>query len=626
MTLLGRCVLWSLILALFAAIVYLGSSWSEQTGIAKLRERGTHRLDLYTLSLDAELSRYDYLPTLLSLNPEVVVLLKNPQDLRLRESVNRYLQSVNAQAGSSAFYVMDLNGTAIASSNWDEEVSFVGMDLSYRPYFQDALRKGSGRFYGIGTTSGIPGYYFSHGIHDDGGLLGVAALKVSLNGLEQSWQAAPEIFLVLDENGVIFLSSVPEWKFKTFGALSPTAAGEIQVTRQYDRVNLKPLDVIEHESLGADARIISLRTSTPQDAPGNGPKYLAQSRSLAESDWRLTLLSDLEPVATARHYAAAGAALAFAFLLLLVLYLSQRQRAITESLAAKEALQRAHDELERKVSERTADLTAANINLQREIAERKRAEQVLRQTQDGLVQAGKLAVLGEMSAGITHELNQPLAAIHTLSDNAVVLLQRGRATEVETNLATISELVDRMAKITGQLKAFARKSPAQLIAVSVRRAISNASFLIERRLRIEDASFEQELPEEDVHALCDSNRLIQVLVNLFSNALDAMAGCPVRRLKVRVWQDLSRVFISVRDSGTGIPQSVLDHLFEPFFTTKEQGKGLGLGLAISAGIVRDFGGTLKAQNPPEGGAEFIIELQHAAVEFAHVFHIDTGSE
>jgi two-component system, NtrC family, C4-dicarboxylate transport sensor histidine kinase DctB len=618
MKLLGRSILWSLVLALFAAIVYLGSSWSEQTGIAKLRERGTHRLDLYTLSLDAELSKYDYLPTLLSLNPEVVVLLKNPQDLRLRESVNRYLQSVNAQAGSSAFYVMDLNGTAIASSNWDEEVSFVGMDLSYRPYFQDALRKGSGRFYGIGTTSGIPGYYFSHGIHADGSLLGVAALKVSLNELERSWQAAPEIFLVLDENGVIFLSSVPEWKFKTFGALSPTAAGQIQVTRQYDRVSLKPLEVIQHESLGADARIISLRTNTPQSAPGNGPKYLAHGRSLAESDWRVFLLSDLEPVATARQYAAAGAALAFAFLLLLAFYLSQRRRAIAESLAAKVALQRAYDELERKVSERTADLTAANINLHREVTDRKRAEQTLREAQEGLVQAGKLAVLGQMSAGITHELNQPLAAIHTLSDNAVVLLQRGRATEVETNLATISELVDRMAKITGQLKAFARKSPAQLIAVPVRRAVSNALFLVERRLRIEGVSFEREIPEEDVHALCDSNRLEQVLVNLFTNALDAMAGCPVRRLKVRIWQDWNRVFISVRDSGTGIPQSALDYLFEPFFTTKEQGKGLGLGLAISAGIVRDFGGMLKAQNLPEGGAEFIIELQHAAVEFAHV--------
>jgi multidrug efflux system outer membrane protein len=296
--------------------------------------------------------------------------------LRLRESVNRYLQSVNAHAGSSAFYVLDLNGTAIASSNWDEEVSFVGMDLSYRPYFQEALRKGSGRFYGIGTTSGIPGYYFSHGIHDDESLLGVAALKVSLDGLERSWQAAPEIFLVLDENGVVFLSSVPEWKFKSFGALSPTATDKIQVTRQHDRVNLKPLDVIEHESLGADARIISLRTSRPRAHRAMGPSISRRAEGL-DSDWRLTLLSDLEPVATARQYAAVGAALAFAFLLLLVLYLSQRQRAITESLASKEALQRAHDELERKVSERTADLTAANINLQREIAERMRAEVIL---------------------------------------------------------------------------------------------------------------------------------------------------------------------------------------------------------------------------------------------------------
>jgi two-component system, NtrC family, C4-dicarboxylate transport sensor histidine kinase DctB len=609
-----NCSWWALIVALFAGIVYLAWSLSEQAGIDKLRERGGHRLDLYAASLDAELRKYDYLPTLLSLNPEVIALLKTPESPRLRESVNRYLAQVNAQAGSNAFYVLDSNGITVAASNWDEEVSFVGMDLSYRPYFHDALEKGSGRFYGIGTTSGTPGYYFSHGIRDEARVLGVAALKVSLDELEQGWGSSPEIVLVVDDNGVVFLSSVPEWKFKTFGPLPSAVASEIQATRQYDGVTLTPLEMMERESLGANVRI--MRESAPQPAAGN--EYLALSRSLAESEWRLILLSDLEPVRTVSRYTAAGAALAFAFLLLLSLHLRQRRRAIAQSLAAKEALQRAHDELELKVTERTADLSEANISLQREVGERKRAEHVLREAQDGLVQAGKLAALGQMSAGITHELNQPLAAIRTLSDNASVLLQRGRVSDVESNLATISQLVDRMAKITAQLKAFARKSSAQLTPVPVRRAVSNALFLVERRLRLEEVSFEQEIPGQEVYAFCDSNRLEQVLVNLFTNALDAMAGHPTRCLKVKVWREEDRVCISVRDSGKGIPQSVRDRLFEPFFTTKEPGRGLGLGLAISSGIVRDFGGTLKAENPPGEGAEFIIELHSAALELAHV--------
>jgi len=340
-------------------------------------------------------------------------------------------------------------------------------------------------------------------------------------------------------------------------------------------------------------------------------RYLELVHPTPEPTWKLILLSDFAPVSLRVRNSVAFTAVALAFVLLLLLYLDQRRRAISARLKAREALQQAHDELERKVMERTTDLVSTNLQLTREITERQRAEQVLREAQDGLVQAGKMAVLGQMSAGITHELNQPLAALRTLSDNARVLLAKSRPEEVSANLALISELTERMGKITGQLKAFARKSPSRLEPVSVRRAIANALSLLERRLTSEGVVITQSLPPHEVEVRGDGNRLEQVLVNLLVNAQDAMQGAPVRRVEFIVREQGERVLIVVRDTGSGIPEELLPRLFEPFVTTKESGAGLGLGLAISAGIIRDFGGTLVAANRPDGGAEFTIDLASA---------------
>jgi two-component system C4-dicarboxylate transport sensor histidine kinase DctB len=222
-----------------------------------------------------------------------------------------------------------------------------------------------------------------------------------------------------------------------------------------------------------------------------------------------------------------------------------------------------------------------------------------------------MAVLGQMSAGITHELNQPLAALRTLSDNARLLLANERTDDVQNNLTLISQLTERMGKITGQLKAFARKSPLQLGRVSVRRALGNVQALLEQRLRSERIDITQDLSTDDVEVWADTNRLEQLLVNLVVNALDAMKGASARRLDVVVREHAGRVSIAVRDTGPGIAADLLPRLFEPFVTTKEPGAGLGLGLTISSGIIREFGGSLVAANRPQGGAEFTIELASA---------------
>lgn len=269
-------------------------------------------------------------------------------------------------------------------------------------------------------------------------------------------------------------------------------------------------------------------------------------------------------------------------------------------------MQKAHDELERKVEERTADLSSANFQLQGEIAERVRAERTLKAAQNELIQAGKLAVIGQLSAGIAHELNQPLAALRTLSGNTAKFLERGDEATARSNLERIAQLVNRMGQITGQLRSFARKSSGQPRLVEVRQVVDHAIAILEQRLVAVGARVNTGFQTPDIQAHCDANRLEQVMVNLIGNALDAMAEQVDPVVEVSVGRHGPMLRIEVRDHGAGLSDEARASLFEPFFTTKEA--GVGLGLAISAGIVSDFGGTLVGTNHPDGGALFTLEI------------------
>jgi two-component system, NtrC family, C4-dicarboxylate transport sensor histidine kinase DctB len=588
--------------AITAAILISTYLAAERLGHERLRQEGLHRLEVYAAALESELAKYEYLPDLLTLERDVILLLQNPRDANLVREVNERLQSINRAVHTAVLYILDNKGIALASSNWNEEASFVGVDLSYRPYFQDAMNRGSGRFYAIGTTSGVPGFFFARALSDGERTLGVGALKVSINHLEQTWAGSTDVVLAADANGVIFLSSNPEWRFHTLSPLPPAVAQRIETTRQYWNMRLTPLRVEVKKVLAEGARAVTIETNEGGRQPDSD--YLELRQPVPEAGWNLILLSSRQPVHELRRLAVALASILSAFLLLLILYARQRRRSVEESLAAKEALERANDALERKVTERTADLVSANTQLQREMSERRRAE-------EGLVQAGKLAALGQMAAGITHELNQPLAALRTLSANAGVFLQRGRMTDAVKNLEVIGELIDRMGKITGQLKSFARKDPVQL---RPGRSLANALFLLNQRTREQAVAIEEEWPGRDVYVLGDSTRLEQVIVNLAANAMDAMAGEAQPQMTIAITEVGDRVRIAVRDNGPGIPEQHLPRLFEPFFTTKESGQGLGLGLVISIGIARALGGDLTAANRPEGGAEFVLHLQKAPQE------------
>jgi len=599
-----------LLLALMGLSGFGAHRFAQQLGLAELQTTGLHRLDLYTASLEREIGKYAFLPGTLGLEPDVLALLGQADDGKLAHQVNAYLEQLNERAGTLSIYVINTAGEVVASSNWRRADSFIGEDLSFRPYFREAMAGGSGRFFGIGTTRGQPGYYLASTLSDDSRTLGVAVIKVSLEQLEKSWSTVEAPAMVTDENGVVILGSVADWKFTTLRPIDEVTRSAFDQTQQYNRRALKPLGMTEIAEFEHGARLVSIARDGPEIVsvyPVTG-RFLAQSRPLPGTPWTLTVLSHLEQVDEIAQSRAMVAVVGAAFLFMLGLMLDERRRRLKDRLAAREALQKAHDELERKVDERTADLSAANQLLQDEVAERIRAERTLREAQDELVQAGKLAVIGQLSTGIAHELNQPLAALRTLSGNGVRFLERGDVATTRANLERIAQLVDRMGLITGQLRTFARKSSGQLQPVALCHALDNALALLEPRLRQADAEIVRHCPLPEPFALCDANRLEQVLVNLIGNALDAMDGQPTPRIELDCAGIDGQARLSVRDHGPGLAEEALAHLFEAFFTTKAAGVGLGLGLTISAGIVRDFGGTLSGANHPDGGAVFTLQI------------------
>lgn len=605
------------VLVPLAVIVTLACGWlvysyTLEGAIQDLRGSARHRLDLYASSLEREIDKYADFPYVVGLDASVMALLDNPEDATLRQRNNVYLQQLNQRAGTLSIYLLDTAGRVIASSNWNRPDSFLGRDLSYRPYYKNAAIDKVERFYGIGTTNNEPGYFLSTALHERGEIKGISVVKVSLEQLERSWSSAESPAILSDEHGVVVLSSVPAWKYATLQPLSDEARRQIDVAQQYHGHLLAPIGMSVRRVLDANSRIVLLPSAERRDADAKvfttAGLFLAQSRMMPGTPWNLTVFSNLKEADDLAKMRAALSSLGTALVLGILLMLMQRQRHLREMLKAREALQRAYAELEHKVAERTADLSAANLRLQEEVEVRTRAEQTLRDAQNGLVQAGKLAVIGQLSAGIAHELNQPLAALSTLSGNAIKFLERGDAQTTRSNLERIAPLVDRMGRITGQLKTFARKSSGEPRAMPLRKSIDNALYLLHQRLEKGLVQVAVNAQDSDPQVWCDPNRLEQVLVNLIGNALDAMEGRDAPRIEVATSQDGNFVRLQIRDNGPGISADSLQHMFEPFYTTKAPGVGLGLGLAISAGIVRDFGGVLSAANSPEGGADFTLTI------------------
>ena len=593
-----------LIIALMIGLGYIGFWISEYYGIRTLSDNGERQLELHARTVESEISKYTYLPSLLELETSVSTLLADPNQ-ETRKAVNDYLEGLNRRSRSRAIYVMDTTGRVLATSNWRDADSYQGEDLSFRAYFQNAVRGQPGRFYGIGSTNGEPGYYLAHGLEEHGKIIGVAVVKVRLEALEERWQRARLEAFVSDENGIIILSSDPARRLKAVRPLSDEVKERLAHSLQYYWATLNELEPLARERLKEGTEKLTFPANSEVVNDEHEVSYLAQSRPLNDTPWSFTLLTPLNDLRRAAINQGILVAVAFGLVAFLLIAWNERRKVIATRLAAREALQEANSLLERRIAERTADLRASNERLKGQIRERRQAEETLRHAQDELVQAGKLAAIGQMSTSIAHELNQPLAALRTLSGNTVRFLERGALDTASTNLKTINELIDRMGRITASLRSFARRGDDQGEA-NLGKAVDAAFQVLGARLDGLPLTLHRDF--DNAQLQIDQTRLEQILVNLISNALDAMQAQPAPQLWLEGQVSDGKYRLRVRDNGHGIDLETRKHLFEPFFTTKPGEQGLGLGLTLSASLAAATGGNLAVEHPAGGGTAFVLSL------------------
>lgn len=602
---------WQRSLALLLAVVLGGAAvayaaWRVSLDLALAQTQGDAQRHLRFVAheLTGALDKYEAVPQVLARHPALAGLLAQPTSKARVAEVNALLEGVARDAAAAAIFLVDAQGLTLAASNWADAQTFVGQNYAYRPYFRDAMARGGGHFYARGSTTGTPGYFIAHRLA--GPAAGVVVLKVVLDEMEANWARSAGELMLADARGVVFLASRPEWKYRSLKPLGAAVRAELHDTQQYGDLPLAPLSR-EPSVAGAGLRVERVGTASAT------LRALVTEQPVDGRGWTLLSFTEIrgaEQIAAGRAWAAA---LGWVSLLLTLAYLQLRRRRARERLAAQGELRAAHDSLEVRIAERTHELQAR-------VDELHRTEHTLRATQDELVQAGKLAVLGQMAASITHEINQPLAALRALNDNARVFLQRGMQADAEGNLEAIAQLTQRIAAIVAQLKGFARRDELRVQPVPVAAAFQAAVALVSAEARRQRVSLKAPPVPEGLAVLGQQVRVEQVLVNLLRNGIDASAetgtteGGGTVTLQAEV--DGDQALLRVTDDGPGLSDEVLARLFEPFFTTKRRGDGLGLGLSISASIANALGGALQGVNLASGGAQFTLRLPLA--QSAHV--------
>ena len=574
----------------------------ERLFLIRAGEQGIATLRLTVEGLRGALQRFEPLPGLIGERPILTELLLDPGDLALQATINEDLRMTAEALGASDVYLLDAEGLAIASSNYLKERSFLGRRYVFRPYFTQAAAGRLGRYFALGTASLERGYFYAAPIWQGEAVIGVLTLKFTVDGFESTWRGSASEVIVSDLADVIFMASRPAWHFRTLSMLDEDVLAEVAETQQYPLEELVPLiNTVTPLSDGLDLMRV-------EDA-GLSNLYVTTSQLLDDVGWRVRILVPAGPAKTQAVTTIVLMALAVSFVGLIATVLLQRRARIIERLEAQRAAQ---DLLEKRVDERTADLNEANTQLRTEIDERKAAEDRLRKTQAELIQAGKLAALGQMSAALSHEINQPLAAVKSYADNAATFLDRERYEDARDNVGRISKMADRMATISSHLRNFARRPHECVRAVDVVHAMDDAFALMDARLKSSRTELAYERPDAPLWVKGGHLRLQQVFVNLINNALDAMDGVATPTLTVSIRQDGDgQVGIDFADNGSGIGDGLATQIFDPFFTTKDPGKGLGLGLSISYNILEGFDGQLRGANRASGGAVFTVGLQRA---------------
>ena len=583
-----RAALPTALAALVVALVaFAALRWASRDALATAHAAAEQTARTHHGRLVSELQKFRLLPLVLTEYPAVAAVVQGPDSAAVAQ-LNEKLELLARRTDAAVIYVIDRNGRTVAASNWRLPTSFLGQDYGFRPYFRDALRSGSAELFALGTVSNRPGLFIARGIGPEGRRTGVIVVKVEFDAVESEWARAEGPTFVTDRNGVVIITSRPEWRFRTTRPLDPAIQARTREAIQYGRQPLQPLALAEQGNV-----------TRPDGERGSG--FVAASVPTSLEGASLHFLEPLEPALDNARASAWSIILAAALLVLVLLASLIRAR---EQRMLREQAQRS---LERQVTLRTAELRDANENLQRESQEREEADRRYRAAREELAQANRLSSIGQITAGVAHEINQPVAAIRTFADNGVQLLERERTQEVGENLRRIAQVTERIGAITAELRNFARRKPARPRPLKVATAIDGALLLVGDMLRAAGVSLERP-GDETLKVVGDRVRLEQILINLLQNAAEAVRDREDRRVRISVMPG-AQVAIDVADSGPGVPSDFADQLFAPFATGREE--GLGLGLAIARGIARDLGGDLILSQSPLGGAAFRLTLPAA---------------
>ena len=525
------------------------------------QNRAELRLALYGGNVLSELQRNSIVPQLLARDPELIGALNSSDFSRSTQRLMSFVEEI----GAASLMLLDRQGRTVASTDRNN----LGKMHAHQEYYQEALSSNKTVFSVANKASGEAGFFYSRQVEFQNNAIGVVLVEVDLLKFQRAWAGISEAVLVIGSAGKIILATEPKWR-----GLTETTA----LRRQ------PPQNAIERAM-----RLTSDWTSLPADAYLQGEAVMRIEGQIPFRGWKIISFTTYASVREKVNGILALEIMVFALLFVGIFYLSNRRTALRLMFFQRE-------------SEILRDL---NTRLQREISEREKMQKTLEVAEQSLAQSSKLAALGEMSAAVSHELNQPLAAMKTYLAGAALLIRRNRTDEALAAFDRIDGLIERMGAITRQLKSYARKGDARSQPLDMSDALTSALSMMEPQLKHSNVRIRQILPDQSVLVIGDRMRIEQVLVNLLRNALDALKSVSDPEIEV-ILSKGETATLTVRDNGPGIND--LDLLFEPFHTTKEPGDGVGLGLAISSGIVADFGGRITARNASDGGAVFEVTL------------------
>ncbi|OWU83436.1 cytochrome C biogenesis protein CcmE [Oceanicola sp. 22II-s10i] len=563
----GRTISWRarvalLIFVAIACCVVLVTNWLlTERFTQNTRNRAELRLALYGGNLVSELQRNSIVPQLLSRDPELIGALNSGDYSRSTQRLISFVDEIEA----ASLMLLDADGRIVAATDRNR----LGEQHRAQSFFVDALRSNGTVFSALQRETGGYRFTYSRKIETQGTAIGVVLVEVDLQKFERAWAGFADAVHVTDSTGTIILATELRWRGKS----------------EADALAAEPPASAIQRAIQATADW----TALPADAYLGGEAVMRMSSRIPFRGWQITSYTTYASIRERVNGVIASEIMAFAILLALAFYVLSRKNALQSAFFQKES----------------ATLRALNERLQREIAERERVQENLAVAEQTLAQSSKLAALGEMSAAVSHELNQPLAAMRTYLAGAGLLLRRNRPDEALSSFQRIDDLIERMGAITRQLKSYARKGGEDLAPVDMGQAVHSALSMMEPQLRQRKIRMNVALPDRRVMVMGDRVRIEQVIINLMRNAIDATQTVQTPEIDVLLAAGETAV-LTVRDNGHGIDD--LTSLFEPFYTTKQPGDGVGLGLAISSGIVNDLGGRLTARNGRAGGAVFEMQL------------------